>query len=102
MEFRRADDAPDPRRIGAMVAAGRALLKDVDWGTRTQAWVGGSRPVTSDGLPLIGQTRRRDVFVAGGHGMWGVTLGPVTGRLLAEQIVTGSSPAALHPFDPLR
>ena len=42
------------------------------------------------------------MFVGGGHGMWGITLGPVTGRLLAEQITTGQVPAELTPFDPLR
>ena len=51
---------------------------------------------------LVGVTRSPRVFVAGGHGMWGVALGPVTGKLLAEQIVTGSAPAVLSPFDPLR
>ena len=34
--------------------------------------------------------------------MWGITLGPVTGRLLAEQMVTGKVPAELRPFSPLR
>jgi D-amino-acid dehydrogenase len=34
--------------------------------------------------------------------MWGITLGPATGRLLAEQIVTGRRPVELDPFDPLR
>jgi D-amino-acid dehydrogenase len=42
------------------------------------------------------------VFVAGGHGMWGLAHGPITGRLLAEHITTGKQPAALRPFDPLR
>ena len=31
-----------------------------------------------------------------------MTLGPATGRLLAEYIVTGRRPAALAAFDPLR
>ena len=34
--------------------------------------------------------------------MWGITLGPVTGRLLAETITTGRTPAELRPFNPLR
>jgi D-amino-acid dehydrogenase len=42
------------------------------------------------------------VFVAGGHGMWGITLGPVTGRLLADAVVAGAPAADLAPFDPLR
>jgi D-amino-acid dehydrogenase len=34
--------------------------------------------------------------------MWGVTLGPIAGELLAEQMVTGVVPEALRPFDPVR
>ena len=42
------------------------------------------------------------VLVAGGHGMWGMTLGPATGRLLAQTIATGRPAPELTPFDPLR
>jgi D-amino-acid dehydrogenase len=34
--------------------------------------------------------------------MYGMTLGPVTGRLLADLIVTGERSPDLAPFDPLR
>ena len=50
----------------------------------------------------MGATRTPGVYVAGGHGMWGVTLGPLTGQLLAERIVTGRTPELLRPLDPLR
>jgi D-amino-acid dehydrogenase len=101
MEFRGADAPLDPRRIAAIVDAARPLLRGADLDARLDEWVG-SRPCTSDGLPLIGATASPRVFVAGGHGMWGVALGPVTGQLLAERIVTGAAPAELVPFDPLR
>lgn len=101
MEFRPHDAPLDPRRIAAIVRSVRPLLSGVDLDDRHDEWVG-SRPVTADGLPLIGATRSSRVFVAGGHGMWGITLGPLTGRLLAEQIATGRQPAELVPFDPLR
>ena len=101
MEFRAPGDPLDPRRIQAIVKAVRPLLADADLDHRRDEWVG-SRPCTADGLPLIGATRSPRIHVAGGHGMWGVALGPVTGRLLAEQVVTGNRPAALAPFDPLR
>ena len=101
MEFRRPEAPLDQRRIQAIVAAARPLLVGADLDHRQDEWVG-ARPVTSDGLPLIGATRSSRVFVAGGHGMWGITLGPVTGRLLAEQMVTGQVPAPLKPFSPLR
>lgn len=101
MELRRPDARFDHRRVRAIVDSVRPLLQGVDLDSRADEWVG-SRPVTVDGLPLIGATRSPGVYVAGGHGMWGVTLGPVTGRLLAEQVVTGRLPDALRPFDPLR
>ncbi|TDB92591.1 FAD-dependent oxidoreductase [Actinomadura sp. 7K534] len=101
MEFRRPEAPLDPRRIRAIVEAVRPLLRGADLDARRDEWVG-SRPCTRDGLPLIGATRSPHVFAAGGHGMWGITLGPATGRLLAEQIVTGERPPELAPFSPLR
>jgi D-amino-acid dehydrogenase len=51
--------------------------------------------------PLIGEMSRA-LYVAGGHGGWGFTHGPVTGRLLAEYVTTGKQPDAVRAFDPLR
>ncbi|TDC44842.1 FAD-dependent oxidoreductase [Actinomadura sp. KC345] len=101
MEFRRPDAPLDPRRVRAIVEAARPLLRGADLDARQDEWVG-SRPCTRDGLPLIGATRSPRVFAAGGHGMWGITLGPATGRLLADQIITGDRPPELAPFSPLR
>ncbi|MCP9970530.1 FAD-binding oxidoreductase [Actinomadura madurae] len=101
MEFRRPEAPLDPRRIRAIVDAARPLLRGADLDARQDEWVG-SRPCTRDGLPLIGATRSPRVFAAGGHGMWGITLGPATGNLLAEMIATGRRPRELDPFDPLR
>lgn len=101
MELRAPDDPLDPRRIQAIADAARPLLRGADLDARTDEWVG-ARPCTPDGLPLVGATTSPRVFVAGGHGMWGITLGPVTGQLLAETIATGSRPAELAPFNPLR
>lgn len=101
MEFRRPDDRLDPRRIDQMTRATRGLLSGVDWCDRADTWVG-PRPLTSDGLPLIGRSGTPGVYIAGGHGMWGMTLGPLTGALLAEQVATGRTPPMLVPFDPCR
>lgn len=101
MEFRAPDAPLDPRRIQVIADAARPLLRGADLDARTDEWVG-ARPCTPDGLPLIGATATPRVFVAGGHGMWGITLGPITGQLLAETIATGRRPVELAPFDPLR
>ena len=62
------------------------------------------RPVTEDGLPLIG--RVPDVagaYVATGHGPWGILNAPATGRALAELIAEGAASSVdLRPFDPGR
>ncbi|HET9499200.1 MAG TPA: FAD-dependent oxidoreductase [Marmoricola sp.] len=101
MEFRSPDAPLDPRRIQAIIDAATPMLRGVDWSARTDEWVG-SRPCTTDGIPLVGRTRSPAIYVAGGHGMWGVALGPLTGRLLAEQVATGTTPELLRAFDPLR
>ncbi len=101
MEFRAPEESLDPRRVNAIIETLRPLLRGVDFEQRTDEWVG-SRPCTSDGLPLIGPTNSSRVFVAGGHGMWGIVLGPLTGELMAETITTGRTPAELTPFHPLR
>lgn len=101
MEFRGASEALDQRRIAAIVGATSGMFEGVDWSARTDEWVG-SRPCTPDGLPLVGRTRTPGVYTAGGHGMWGVALGPLTGKLLAAKIARGVEHELLHHFDPLR
>ncbi|HLS24929.1 MAG TPA: FAD-dependent oxidoreductase [Beutenbergiaceae bacterium] len=101
MEFQRPDAPLDPRRIEAIVGAAKPMFTGANFDQREDEWVG-SRPVTPDGLPQIGPTVSPRVHVAGGHGMWGITLGPLTGRLLTEAITTGEVPDLLEPFNPLR
>jgi D-amino-acid dehydrogenase len=85
------DESFDRRRVQAISTAASEVL-----GVRAAprlTWRG-LRPCTPDGLPVIGThpDAPRVVF-ATGHGMLGVTLGPLTGRLVAS-IVQGS---AAHP-----
>jgi D-amino-acid dehydrogenase len=101
MEFRSPESRLDERRVKAIATAAKPFLRGADLEAREDEWVG-SRPCTTDGLPLIGVTRSPRVYAAGGHGMWGITLGPATGRLLADQIVNGRVPAELEPFSPTR
>jgi len=53
----------------------------------------GLRPCTPDGLPYVGRTRRwPNVVVASGHAMMGVSMGPITGKLVSE-IVSEETPS---------
>lgn len=101
MEFRGPDEPFQPRRIESIINVTAPMFNGIDWNDIEDEWVG-SRPVTPDGLPLIGRTQVPNVYACGGHGMWGVVLGPISGKLLAQQIATGVTDPILDPFDPLR
>lgn len=61
-----------------------------------------ARPLSADGLPLLGRAPGRDdVFVAAGHGPWGVSLGPASARLVAD-LVLGGAAGPPEAFDPSR
>jgi glycine/D-amino acid oxidase-like deaminating enzyme len=62
------------------------------------------RPVTDDGLPLIGRVPRvSGAYIATGHGPWGMLNAPATGLGLAELIADGAASLVdLRPFDPAR
>lgn len=61
-----------------------------------------ARPLSADGFPLLGRAPgRRDVYVAAGHGPWGISLGPASARRMADLVL--GRPVALPPaFDPAR
>jgi D-amino-acid dehydrogenase len=57
-----------------------------------QAWRG-LRPCSPDGLPYVGRTKKfENLSLATGHAMMGLSLGPATGRLMAE-ILSDEKPA---------
>ncbi|WP_416986214.1 NAD(P)/FAD-dependent oxidoreductase [Streptomyces sp. T028] len=104
MELSGNNNRLDWRRIVAVALASRhylgnwfddpddlvALIRD--------PWVGG-RPFLPDGLPVVDRVPGHDnAYAATGHGMLGITLGPVTGHKLAEYVRTGQRPEVLRPF----
>jgi glycine/D-amino acid oxidase-like deaminating enzyme len=62
------------------------------------------RPISQDGLPLIGKVPQIEgAYVATGHGVWGILNAPATGEALAELIADGCARSTdLRPFDPAR
>jgi glycine/D-amino acid oxidase-like deaminating enzyme len=62
------------------------------------------RPVTADGLPLIGRMPGvTGAYVATGHSVWGILNAPATGEAMAQLIVEGTARSVdLSPFDPAR
>ncbi|WRS26937.1 FAD-dependent oxidoreductase [Oscillospiraceae bacterium MB08-C2-2] len=63
----------------------------------------GLRPYTSDGIALLGPTRRvPGVYLATGHEGDGIALAPITGKLLAEMITETPLSCDVQPFSPDR
>lgn len=100
MELTGIDQSVSPRRTAAIARAGARGLRGWPAGARPARVAAGMRPLTPDGLPVIGRVAP-GVFVAAGHAMLGVTLGPATGEGIA-QLVGGERPGVLAPFDPSR
>ena len=89
-------------RIEAVVRAARYLLPGFQASDVQETWAG-MRPVTPDGLPLIGRSGRiGNLVVATGHAMLGVTQSVVTGRLVADLLSGEPAMVPLEPFSPDR
>ncbi|MER8710345.1 FAD-binding oxidoreductase [Mesorhizobium sp. M1088] len=96
-EFAGLEALANYARSDALAALASPYLPDLktEGGTR---WMG-HRPTTPDSLPVIGASLQRpDVIHAYGHGHCGLTLGPTTGRLVADLIAGRTTPIDLAPF----
>ena len=62
------------------------------------------RPITPDGVPLIGAIPGLEgAYVATGHSVWGILNAPATGEAMADLIIDGAAHSVdLAPFDPGR
>jgi D-amino-acid dehydrogenase len=91
LELAGLDLSVDRRRVDAVLRAGRRGLSGLD-GRRTLDIWRGLRPCSPDGLPIIGRPPQvGNLVLATGHGMMGLTLAPVTARLVGD-IVAGAPP----------
>jgi D-amino-acid dehydrogenase len=92
VEFARRDAPPTPIQIEQALPRAHALFplgEPVD----AKPWMG-ARPCLPDMVPVIGQAPRHPgLWFDFGHQHHGLTLGPATGRLLAE-MMTGETPFA--------
>ena len=81
---------PTPVQFDRVLPAARELFA-LGEPVEAQPWLG-ARPCFPDSRPVIARApRQRGLWLAYGHAHWGLTLGPATGRLLAE-MMTGATP----------
>jgi D-amino-acid dehydrogenase len=86
MEIAGLNEDVNPARVRGIIEAVQRYYPDLRSSDfeRVEPWRG-LRPCSPDGLPYLGRTARYDnLVVATGHAMMGVTLGPITGRLVAD------------------
>jgi D-amino-acid dehydrogenase len=95
MEMAGLDESVTPARVAGIVAAVPRYYPafQADDFANVRPWAG-LRPCPPDGMPYLGRTKwYRNVTVAAGHGMMGVSLAPVTGRVVAD-LLAGDRKAA--------
>lgn len=84
-EFARRDAIRTPVQLGRAEPIARELFPLAER-LDNEPWMG-SRPCTPDMMPVIGRApRHKNLWFAFGHAHHGLTLGPVTGRLVAEMV----------------
>jgi glycine/D-amino acid oxidase-like deaminating enzyme len=98
-----AEVAPDPGAIARLETMCRDL-SPVLGQAKIVARQACYRPVTRDGLPLIGFVPGvAGAYMATGHSVWGILNAPATGEAMAELITDGTARTVdLSPFDPAR
>jgi glycine/D-amino acid oxidase-like deaminating enzyme len=96
------DDQPDAAAtVPSLVERGRRFVPEVGTATLGAARVC-ARPLSLDGRPLLGRAPGVDgLWIAAGHGPWGISTGPASGRLIAD-LITGALDAPPPELDPAR
>ncbi len=98
MEFSGYDTQLNQRRLRALKSGFEGYSEQWQFNSKKEQWCG-FRPMTMDGLPFIDRSPRlKNVMIAAGHNMIGLSAAPGTGKLVAE-ILAGASPHIdPHPY----
>ncbi|MGA9918679.1 MAG: FAD-binding oxidoreductase [Paraburkholderia sp.] len=97
VEIAHCDAPKTPTQLAAVEPIARTLFP---LGERldNKAWMG-RRPCTPDMMPIIGPAKNhKDLWFAFGHAHHGLTLGPITGRLIAEMMTHEETLVDTRPF----
>ena len=95
-------EQPEPTEVApGLVERGSRFVPSLA-GTQAVSLRACARPISADGRPLLGALPGTEgLFVATGHGLWGVSLGPGSARLVADAVL-GRDPAIPPALDPGR
>jgi len=100
LELAGFDQSINLGRVQAILKSVRAYLPDMDPDALEllEIWQG-LRPCSPDGLPYLGRTPRYDnVILATGHGMLGISLAPITGKIVSQLSANDPPASNLAPL----
>ncbi|HKG53556.1 MAG TPA: FAD-dependent oxidoreductase, partial [Anaerolineales bacterium] len=98
LELAGMDFSINLRRVNAIRKATEQYLPGLDQARVLEIWRG-LRPCTPDGLPIISRSDSFDnLFIAAGHAMLGMSLGPITGKLVSQVVNEERTDFNLAPF----
>jgi D-amino-acid dehydrogenase len=102
LELAGLDMRVNQRRVDALARTVRSFLPGIPRTPTVEIWRG-LRPLTPDDLPILGRPAGTSgLILATGHGMSGISHGPISGELIA-QLASGETPEIdLTPFSPDR
>lgn len=101
IEFGGLDIAPNYSRIRALLPHAKRMLPKLEIEEKS-VWMG-FRPSLPDSLPVLGfASKSQNVFYAFGHQHLGMTLGAVTGEIVADLFANREPPMDLSPYRPDR
>jgi D-amino-acid dehydrogenase len=99
LELAGMDFSINLRRVDAIRKAAEQYLPGLDQARVLEIWRG-LRPCTPDGLPIISRSDSLDnLFIAAGHAMLGMSLGPITGKLVSQLVNEENTDFNLAPFN---
>jgi len=98
LELAGMDFSFNSRRIRAMQKASADYLPGLAEAKVIEIWRG-LRPCTPDGLPIISRSNELDnLVIAAGHAMLGMSLGPITGKLVSQLVNEEKTELDVSPF----
>ena len=99
LELSGMDLSINQRRVDAILEAGKSYLNEFGFDNSPEIW-SGLRPCSPDGLPYIGRSHMVDnLIIATGHAMLGVSMGPITGKLVAQLVSEEKPSLGIEAFD---
>ncbi len=99
LELSNVDTTVNPKRIEGIERAVREYIQLDEKLDIKETWAG-LRPTTPDGVPIIGRSvRYKNLIIATGHAMLGLSLGPGTGQVVSELVLGQKSMFDLNPLN---